>query len=126
MRLHFEVPGAPVTKGRPRFGKGRTYTPKATVDYERKVGLCARTAAVFARVAQLPPFSGEVSASLAFYMPTARRLDIDNLCKAVLDGCNGILWADDSQVAMLFAARRLDRANPRVVVTIEALGGAAS
>jgi Holliday junction resolvase RusA-like endonuclease len=126
MRLHFEVPGPPVSKGRPRFAAGRVFTPKTTTDYERKVGLCARTAAVGARPPQLPPFTGEVSASLAFYLPTARRVDIDNLCKAILDGCNGVLWADDSQVAMLFAARRLDRANPRVVVTIEAMVEASS
>ena len=31
--------------------------------------------------------------------------DVDNLAKGVLDACNGILWADDSQVVKLTTAK---------------------
>jgi Holliday junction resolvase RusA-like endonuclease len=32
--------------------------------------------------------------------------DVDNYAKAVLDGCNGILWADDSQIVALSVSKQ--------------------
>lgn len=113
--VRFTVPGPPIPKGRPRVFRRNTITPKETVQYERKVALCARTAGA-------KRIDGDVSLSVAFYMPTARRADLDNLCKAVMDSLNGIAWNDDSQVSMLFASRLVDRADPRAVVSVEPVG----
>ena len=46
MRLitKFTIPGKPVPKGRPRFCKGHTYTPKQTLDAEMKVFVYAHQA----------------------------------------------------------------------------------
>ena len=113
--IRFVVPGPPVSKARPRVVRGHTYTPEKTRRFERLVGMCARTAGA-------RPIAGEVSVSISFYLPTKRRVDLDNLSKGVLDGLNKIAWADDSQVSTLFATRQLDRANPRAVIEIQEVG----
>lgn len=53
------------------------------------------------------PFENPLSVTLHFYRPrktTAQNFgDIDNLAKAVLDACNGIIWQDDRQIEELHA-----------------------
>ena len=38
--------------------------------------------------------------------PHSQKPDIDNLCKAVFDGLNKVVWSDDSQVVSLVAVKR--------------------
>jgi crossover junction endodeoxyribonuclease RusA len=53
------------------------------------------------------------------YRPAKRR-DIDNCIKVVLDSLQGIAYANDSQVKRVdFERHDTDRKNPRVVVVIE-------
>lgn len=113
MRATFTVPGPPIAKARPRVTRsGNTYTPGTTEAYAQKVQLCARTAGV-------RPLSCEFTVGISFYMPTVRRVDVDNLAKGILDALNGVAWEDDSQVFQLHVLRLLDRASPRAVVTLE-------
>jgi crossover junction endodeoxyribonuclease RusA len=107
----FEVPGCPVPKERPRWGKGNTYTPRKTEDYERKVKMCALAAGI-------RPLAGEVSFTIWIYLPDRRRRDRDNIEKAVQDALNGVAWIDDSQVREWHGRRELDAEKPRVRVTI--------
>lgn len=113
----FCIPGPPKPKERPRVVrvKGRlvTFTPKKSLKYEHLVGMCARSAGV-------RELEGPVSLDASFYLPTKRRMDLDNLLKAVLDGLNGIAYADDSQVCEVKARRSVDSENPRAVVTVRA------
>lgn len=56
-------------------------------------------------IAQLPTTAplyaeGDVAVALGFFRG-ARRCDADNLAKAILDAGNGVLFADDQQVASL-------------------------
>jgi len=92
----FMVEGTPVPKGRPRFARrGKfvsTYSPKTTVDYETKV----------AEAAQLAMGSSE---PLEGYERPTKKSDIDNYCKAVFDGMNGIVFLDDSQVVSLHSTK---------------------
>lgn len=116
MRIHFEIPGPPKGKGRPRFstrhGKWRTFTPAATMQYEDKVII------IFRKVAPGHiPFNGPVSITITatFPIPTskpkwwkdrARRglepastcPDLDNILKIICDALNGVAWGDDRQV----------------------------
>ena len=94
----------------------RTYTPKKTEDFERRVAWAARVALRSRQV------SGPFAVSMVYYLPTQRRVDVDNLVKSVLDGLNGILWDDDSDVVELHATKALDRGNPRTEVKINAHG----
>lgn len=113
MTVRFHVPGLPQGKGRPRIttagGKARSYTPAKTISYEALIGTKAGEA-LDGRV----PFDGPVYLCITAIFPIpaswskARKIaarwhtskpDGDNIAKAVGDGCNGVLWRDDSQVA---------------------------
>lgn len=112
MSWHFTIPGPPVPKERPRFGKGRTYTPKKTTEYALKVRLCALAAGVKRLI-------GPVAITMEFYVPDRRRRDRDNLEKAIQDALNGIAWEDDSQVVQWRGWLEVDRKNPRARVWID-------
>lgn len=45
--------------------------------------------------------------------------DVDNLVKAVLDGMNGVLYADDSQIIDLRVVKAYADGNPKTLVTLE-------
>ena len=100
-RVRFFVSGKPVPKARPRTmsrgGKSITYTPKATRQWE---SLVRDTAALEMR--RRKPLDGPLEVSMQFWMPVpaswtnkkrdaaagtfhAKKPDVDNLAKAVLD-----------------------------------------
>jgi Holliday junction resolvase RusA-like endonuclease len=56
-------------------------------------------------------------ASLGLTLPTVAP-DLDNLAKAVLDGCNGVVFEDDKQVVTLCLTKRYAQAG-RVAVSFE-------
>lgn len=116
--IAFTIPGKAQPKERPRVGKnGHIFTPRTTEKYERWVADCYRSAA------GLRGFGEGVACSvtLRIFWPDRRRRDLDNGVKSVLDGLNGVAFADDSQVAELHVFRGLDRARPRVEVELRAL-----
>jgi Holliday junction resolvase RusA-like endonuclease len=112
--LAFVVPGPPVPKGRPRFGKGFSYTPKRTRDYERTVRLCAQAAVSAARWS---PDEGAYQVEIRVYR-AANRGDLDNFCKAATDPLNGLVWPDDRLVTSLAATMHVDRERPRLEVRV--------
>lgn len=61
---------------------------------------------------------GEVSVRGTVYMARAG-CDLDNRIKPLLDALQGVAYDDDVQVAHLDLWRDVDRANPRVEITIE-------
>ncbi len=114
------LPGVPVGKGRPRVTRqGHVYTPAATRDYETAVRLTALSAMrgaapltgplrveVYAYLQPPASWSGaEVAAALAGLTRPTGKPDLDNVVKAALDACNGVLWADDAQVVELAAGK---------------------
>jgi Holliday junction resolvase RusA-like endonuclease len=119
----FMVEGTPVPKGRPRFARrGKfvsTYSPKTTVDYETKVSDAAKLAMGVSEPLETPvsayiyvtlPIPASYSkkrtqACLSGQERPTKKSDIDNYCKAVFDGMNGIVFADDSQVVSLHATK---------------------
>lgn len=134
--IMFSVPGAPVAKARARAttigGAARLYTPGKTREYERQVAQAARVA-----MCKAPPLDRAVAVSLDIMLPVpaswskARRADAlaghvqptsrpdtDNYAKAVLDGCNGVVWVDDAQVVRMTAQKRYAEM-PGIVVAVE-------
>ena len=133
--ISFTIPGEPVAKGRARSfiraGHVAHYTPEKTARYENLVKLAAQQAMLKA-----PPIDGPVSltvrafmgiapswsqkkqraAALGEVMPT-KRPDLDNIVKAIKDGCNGVVWRDDSQVVDLTASKRYGQ--PSIEIRIE-------
>lgn len=119
--------GNPVPKGRPRMTKtGHAYTPQTTRDFEKAVAIWAKA-----------NFKGKLSAKplkavMNFYIKRAKtnktkqhtqRPDIDNYMKAVLDGMQGVVFEDDSQVFEIFATKTwADYVLPSFTVVIYEVG----
>ena len=119
--LRFVIPGEPRGKGRPRFGRSRAgfavaYTDAKTATYENLVRLAAREAGVtpiegplfvqvnaFFTVPQ--SWSKKRRASALDGAEAPSRFDVDNIAKAVLDGLNGVAFADDKQIVTLLASK---------------------
>src|SRR5688500_13794665 len=124
MLLSLIIPGAPIAKGRPRVttrGRfARVYTPAKTRHYEDLI----RCEAV-APMGDRAPIDEAVSMVVTAYIappkalsnkrrqhaldgvlkPTTRP-DTDNYAKAALDGCNAIIFRDDSLVTDLIVRKR--------------------
>lgn len=113
--ISFFVAGAPHGKERARSAKvknGKTihYTPKKTVSYEKQVAMQAKAAmdgqkpfdgpvrinfiAVFPIPVAWPLWKREAAKNGVVY-PTVKP-DSDNIEKSIKDGCNKIVWIDDS------------------------------
>lgn len=118
MTVQFTIDSPPVPKARPRLTrKGHAYTPKATRQYEAVVAEAARAA-----MDGLEPLTGPVQAVLHFNMPIpkswskkakkealgeyhVKRPDLDNLVKAVIDGCEGVVYDNDSKIVRITALK---------------------
>jgi Holliday junction resolvase RusA-like endonuclease len=119
----FMVEGTPVPKGRPRFARrGKfvsTYSPKTTVDYEFKVSESAKLAMGSSEPLETPlaayiyitlPVPASYSkkrtqACLSGQERPTKKSDIDNYCKAIFDGMNGIVFVDDCLIVSLHATK---------------------
>jgi Holliday junction resolvase RusA-like endonuclease len=120
----FTIPGQPQGKGRAKIvrigGYSRMATPAKTVAYEGLVSLAAGKAmggrdlmegpvAVALELECQVPASWskrkQQQALLGEIRPTSKP-DADNTAKAILDGCNGVLWRDDAQVVELSVRKR--------------------
>ena len=128
--MNLTIYGKPQPKERPRVYKGHGITPTRTKNYEAMI---AR-----AWAAEHPEqLSGDLHVEIRFFMPTpiswskqkkeraergiirpSVRPDIDNLVKIILDGLNGVAFADDKQVIELTAAKYYS-ANPRTAILVE-------
>ena len=108
--IWFHVPGLPQGKGRARFGAGRAYTPAKTVAYEGLIGFYAGEAMAGHELIDAPIY---LCVTATFPIPPswsprrkrearyhASKPDADNILKAVGDGCNAIVWRDDSHIAV--------------------------
>ena len=120
-QLIFSVEGDPVGKQRPRFARGRTYTPKKTVDYEAMIASKALSAMGPAEPLETPvavyiyanykvpaSYSKQRRSDCLAGIERPKVNDIDNVCKCVLDAMNGIVFVDDKQVVSLHATKRFD------------------
>jgi len=104
----FEVPGTPVPKQSTRFTGSGCYTQEEIKAWQNSVAWGAKQACMVNPYFELISKPKEVYVQITFYVPDRRRRDIDNLCKPVLDACNGILWDDDSQVSKSDLERNVD------------------
>lgn len=114
--VSFTLEGDPVAKGRPRHGKGHSFTPKRTREAEQQIR---------DRVSLLGlvPFDVPVRVALTFYCKTARRTDLDNLIKLVTDALIGVAYDDDHLIHALTARlhRKALTETPRTEVRISVL-----
>jgi Holliday junction resolvase RusA-like endonuclease len=134
--IEFYIFGVPVPEGRARFTKtGRAYTPAKTREFKKQVHLAALSATISAGL--FGPLSGALRMSLDFTLPIPPswskrkqaeasgqfirpigKPDVDNLAKAVMDGCNEVLYFDDAQIVALSVRKRYGLV-PHVCVIID-------
>lgn len=121
--LEFTIPGEPRGKGRPRAartkGGVRLYTDAKTESYEALAATSAHQALagrdpfteplnVQVTVRLTPPSSTPKkvrAAIMAGEAPCLGRFDLDNIVKAVLDGCNKVAFRDDRQIVGIYALK---------------------
>ncbi|WP_312128121.1 RusA family crossover junction endodeoxyribonuclease [Brevundimonas sp.] len=130
--VSFIVPGEPQGKGRHRTGKFGTYTPAKTVAYEGLIAFAAREAMqgqpllegpLLVRLRAIFSVPKSVSnkrreAMLAGDVEPTKKPDLSNILKAVEDGCNGVVFHDDSAVTK-HANEKVYGLTPCLQVTIE-------
>lgn len=119
--FRFCVPTLIRPKQRPRQGRGgHFYTPKETQ-------VCEQIVATYAKLAmgRSKPFAGPCLVRVDIFMqPPKKPLniypckgDLDNRCKLLFDGMNGIVWNDDKQVVRLIASQFYGRDHALIRVT---------
>jgi crossover junction endodeoxyribonuclease RusA len=103
-------PIKPTPKGRPRMTRyGRVFTPKTTLEAE----------AFIAQKYDGPQYEGTVQVECVFTPEgtsvtltpltseqSKLRGDLDNYVKLLMDGLNGVAWADDKQVTVIKAEKQ--------------------
>lgn len=120
--ISFSIPGEVRGKGRPRFVKatGRTFTDAQTVSYENLIkytctgameGAALASGPVWLSIAVhcAPPASTSAKRRVAMLRQDelpAKKPDLDNIAKLVMDALNGVAWHDDKQVVVLNVSRR--------------------
>lgn len=121
--VQFVVLGNPLPKQSTRFAtkgggkvKVHTYTEPRIQAYQNEVGWLARSA-MEGRV----PLEGDLALMAVFTRSDRRVVDLDNLCKAVCDGMNGIVQVDDSQFVEKHLYKEYDKANPGVKIRVTQL-----
>lgn len=111
--MRLTIPYPPSTNALYATVRGRRVKTKAARVYHEQ-------AASIARRLGATRFTGPVSVRLDVFRP-AKRGDLDNTLKSLLDSMTGIVWDDDSQVAEIHARRHEDKVNPRVEVEVNPL-----
>ena len=139
--MEFSIPGAPVAKARPRFSRRggfvMTYRPSKEVAAEARLRAFVQEQMRNQHLEMLPAGAPlVVSCEFDFAPPKSwgkrRKLgclgqphiskpDLDNLIKFVLDALNGVVWADDRQVAAYGECVKLWTETPMTRITVETL-----
>ena len=102
--------------------RGRKIKSQAARAYAHEVGWLITDYLVSHRQAWKPTPNDRLRVDALIYPKDRRKFDIANREKALLDSVFACLDADDSQVDVLVLKRMPpDPANPRVVLTLEAL-----
>jgi len=89
--VSFHVPVAPVSVNRRYVGRTFRLSPEYRA-FHAAVALCAKRA-----MRGLVPLEGPLSVQVDLLVHNARQ-DVDGPAKPCLDGMNGIVYGDDSQV----------------------------
>ena len=87
------------------------FMSKAGKDYKK---LCIISAGNFVQCTDKP-----VIMTISVFFGDRRKRDVHGHLKALIDGFNGILYKDDSQIVGLVVTKHYDPKLPRSVITVE-------
>lgn len=110
-KVKIELPYPPSSNRYWRVWHGRMVVSSEARAYRK-------LAAALALAAGVRPLAGPVAVRLDVFRP-ARRGDLDNSLKVLLDSLRGVAYQDDSQIVSLTAVRHDDHNRGRVIVSIE-------
>lgn len=106
--IEIVIKGEPVAKGRPRFSRGHTYTPKKTRDQEELIRatyissggkmLEGAIEAEFVFIYEPPKSTSRRKRELLMGSAKMTRPDTDNLVKLCQDALNQVAYTDDSRI----------------------------
>lgn len=96
----FTIWGEPLPKERPRFGRGKIFTPSKTASAEQEI-----RDTFYKHYPLWEPTNADLHLELGFFRRTRRPVDVDNLIKLVQDALNQHLYSDDKQISELQAGR---------------------
>lgn len=107
--MEFIVEGEPQGKARPRFSRrsGTVYTPSKTAKYEKQI-----------RKAFLA-VGGKMIPSDCYVNRPAKKPDVDNILKAVLDALNGMAYKDDKQVIEVTCGKWYSQSSGFLKISVE-------
>jgi Holliday junction resolvase RusA-like endonuclease len=125
------IPGEPCAKQRPRLGKGFTYTPAKTVNYETLIkelyiignygkqleGRLEMTVKAYFSIPKSASKKDREDMECKRKQPT-KKPDWDNIGKIVSDALNGLAYHDDSQIVRA-TVEKWYSPTPRVDIYIE-------
>ena len=112
--MNLTLPYPPSANRYWRHSNNRTYRSHEAVKYINQVGkLCSDAGIV--------PTAETVKVTVEIYRP-AKRGDLDNTLKVLLDSLCGYAFKDDSQVVEIHAMRFDNKLDPCAVVTVERWG----
>ena len=117
--LTAHLPIEPMVCPRPRVGHGRAYMPSKYVSWKRDAAMLLKTAMASNRI-ELIELETDIQVRVQFRFGRDAgivlevsemerngrpRGDLDNYLKAISDAMNGIVYADDRQIARIEAER---------------------
>lgn len=115
--IRIEILGDVIPAARPRFSGYRVYQSKRNTEYRHKIQSAAKSA-----MKDAPPMTGELEANVKLYRKYKRAAriygDVDNHLKAIFDGMNSIVFADDSQICRCTVEKFTDKERPRAVIEV--------
>ena len=116
--ISFVVRGNPIPKQSFRVGnkngKVSGYTDPKGKAWQDAISWKAKEA-----MAGNAPLEGRVQVYIQFWRDSRRKVDLDNLSKAVLDACNKIVWRDDKQIWKLELEKGYDKEKPGIWISVE-------
>ena len=109
--MNFTLPYPPSANRYWRVWRGRAVKSDEARAYQAAVTLMCKGGAA-------RPLAGQVQVSVKVYRP-AKRGDLDNSLKVLLDALKGHAYLDDKQVKRIVAEQFDDAKQPRAEVTVE-------
>ena len=117
-------------KARPRYARGRMYTPSSTTNAEHAIAREWRRVAGNAHAPKGRPVRVDITTERPLPKSRPKRVtwehdtfkpDCDNVAKLVLDGLNGVAWHDDAQVVSLHVRKSIRKRDvgERTTVRVE-------
>lgn len=115
----FFVEGEPRPKQSFRVSGKGGYQPARVKAWQRYVSYAAQDAMREIGRTNQPYEKAKLEVHLFFFLGNDRRVDLDNLSKAVLDGMNRIVFLDDQQIVDLRVSKELAKSNKEIGVRVE-------